>query len=242
MAITTPAAPRLAETNRPFPRMTWPAFDPRICPCPRGSSPLPMGIRTAQPAIPDVPTLLRTDPTLIPIDSCASIQLYHTPRPFCPAIDCDEHGPAFYCRRTSGLPPLIRFKLPLASPPRHQAHIHVTCSFRLCHPWQYRGCATAATRLQPLHPCSGQPLRILAEQRRLLVGPEIGFPTSNTTPGQRYFPATDHPWQRFAAPRHGLTAIRHIPVPEIRAAWISAVSDSAPTAYGRPSMAGPDLP
>jgi hypothetical protein len=111
----------------------------------------------------------------------------------------------------------------------HQAHIHVTCGFRLCHPWHTGGNVAPATHHQPHHPCSGQPLRILADQRRLEVEPEISFPTSNTTPGQRHFLATGHPWPRFVASRHGLTTIRHIPVPEIRALCPPAVSGLATT-------------
>ena len=120
----------------------------------------------------------------------------------------------------------------------HQAHIHVTCGFRLCHPWHSGGNVAPATHHQPHHPCSGQPLRILADHRRLEVEPEISFPTSNTTAGQRHFLATGHPWPRIASSRHGLTTIRHIPVPEIRALCPPAVSGRATTL--RPDPPWPD--
>ena len=124
----------------------------------------------------------------------------------------------------------------------HQTHIHVACGFHLCHPWHSGDNAAAATRHQPHHPCSGQPLRILAGHRRLPVAPEIGYPLSNTTRGQRHIHATSHPWQPFAVPPHGLTTIRHIPVQEIRASWSPAVSGPATTLTPGLSMAGPGPP
>ena len=59
-------------------------------------------------------------------------------------------------------------------------------------------------------------------------------PPPNTTPGQRHFLASGHPWQTFAAPPHGLTTIRHDPVPEIRAHWRQAVSGKQPRS--RPTL------
>lgn len=68
--------------------------------------------------------------------------------------------------------------------------------------------------------------------RRLVSRPQA------PPPGQRHFLAIGHPWPRFAASRHGLTTIRHIPVPEIRALCPPAVSGLATTL--RPDPPWPD--
>jgi len=241
MAIATPAAPRLAGTNRPFPRMTWPVFDPRICPCPRGSPPQPMGIRTAQPAIPDVPGLIRSDPTLIPIDSCASIQLYHTPRPFCPAIDCRADAAGFLRRHTPRLPPNIRYKLPLDSPQRapgaHPCHLRFPLVPSLAFRGKRRTCDAPPTAPSMQRPATPHP-----------CGP--------TSPGGRagdQFPDLNHhPWTTpLPCHRPSMATLCRVP------SWV----DDNPThpgpgnsralppsrlrpgnhARARPSMAGPGL-
>ena len=61
-------------------------------------------------------------------------------------------------------------------------------------------------------------------------------------PGQRHFLATSHPWPCFAAPRHGLTTIRHIPVPEIRASWSPVVSGPETTLTAEPPWTDQGLP